>query len=460
MSAELLSRIQFAFTTGFHFIFPPLSIGLGLFLVLMEGAYLKTGNDLFHRMTRFWVLIFGLIFGIGVATGIVLEFEFGTNWSRYALAAGDVFGSPLAAEGVFAFFLESGFLGILIFGWNKVSKTMHFVATVLVWLGSMFSAVWIIVANSWMQTPAGHKWIETPLGPKAQLVDFWAVVFNPSTVDRLSHTIVASFITASCLVASVAAYYLLRNIHTDFAKASMKMAVVIGLLASLVQMWLGHTSTVHVAQNQPEKFAAMEGYFKSGEPMPLTILGYVDEKNQTVQGLSIPGAGSALLGSEVKPRGINDFDPVKEPMPPVQPVFQSFRIMIAIGVFLLVMFLAAVLLLPGDRLFQSRWLLKLMVPAVVLPHIANNMGWMTAEVGRQPWTIYKLQTVSEGHSPNITAGMVLGSLILFIVLYALLGVLFLYLLDKKIKAGPVFKDEFVLDEATLRSPATHTGGTN
>jgi cytochrome bd ubiquinol oxidase subunit I len=449
MSAELLARIQFAFTTSFHFIFPPLSIGLGLFLVLMEGSYLRTGNKLYHDMTRFWVLIFGLIFGIGVATGIVLEFEFGTNWSRYAVAAGDVFGSPLAAEGVFAFFLESGFLGILVFGWDKVSKTMHFVSTILVWMGSMFSAVWIIVANSWMQTPAGHKIVQTPLGPKAELIDFWAVVFNPSTVDRLTHTIVAAFITAACLVASVSAYYLLKKRHEDFARESMKLAVIVGLSASIAQVFIGHQSAVNVAKNQPEKYAAMEGYYDSSKPNDLVIAGYVDEAKKEVVGLKIPGGGNALLG-DVKPKGINDFDPESEPMPPVQPVFQSFRIMVGLGFFFIAMFAVAAILLPGGRLFKADWLLKIMVPAVVLPHIANNLGWMTAELGRQPWTIYKVQTTSEGVSPNVTAPMVLGSLILFVLLYALLGVLFLYLLDRRIKRGPTFSESPEKDEALLK----------
>ncbi|MCG9896104.1 MAG: cytochrome ubiquinol oxidase subunit I, partial [Fimbriimonadaceae bacterium] len=213
MNAELLARLQFAFTTAFHFIFPPITIGLGLLLVIMEGMYLKTGNELYHRMTRFWVLVFGINFGVGVATGIVLEFEFGTNWSGYSRMVGDVFGSALAAEGVFAFFLESGFLGILVFGWNKVSKLTHFIATIMVFIGSMFSAIWIIVANSFMQTPAGYRLEGTGDEARVRLTNFWEMVFNPSTIDRLSHTLVASFITGAALVASVGAYYLLKQKH-------------------------------------------------------------------------------------------------------------------------------------------------------------------------------------------------------------------------------------------------------
>lgn len=438
MDAEILSRIQFGLTTAFHFIFPPITIGLGMFLVIMEGLYLKTGNELFHRMTRFWVLIFALNFGVGVATGIVLEFEFGTNWSGYARMVGDVFGSPLAAEGVFAFFLESGFLGILVFGWDKVSKKMHFISTILVWVGSMFSAIWIIVANSWMQTPAGFIIEQTQRGPRARLTDFWAAVLNPSTIDRLTHTLVASFITGACLVASVSAYYLLKNKHVDFAKESMKIAMVVGLASTVLQMWIGHASTVNVAKNQPEKFAAIEGIFNKDDRMDLHLVGMVDEQAGRVNALSIPGMAGTLMQGQPVSAGINELKAENRPLPPIQPVFQSFRIMVGVGVVLLLMFAIGAFLLPSGKLFQSRWLLSFMVPAVALPHIASNTGWMTAELGRQPWTVYRLQTTTEGVSPNVTAPMVLGSLIMFILLYTLVGALYVYLLDRKIKAGPVF----------------------
>src|SRR6476659_9916188 len=226
MSVEILSRIQFAFTIAFHYIYPPLSIGLGLVLVIMEGMYLKTGNRMYEQMTRFWIRIFALIFGIGVATGIIMEFEFGTNWATYSRYVGDIFGSALAAEGIFAFALESGFLGILLFGWTRVSSRVHFFATIMVFLGSMFSAVWIVVANSWQQTPAGFHIVGEGLKARAEITDFWAMVFNPSSMDRLVHVLIAAFLAGAFLVLSVHAFYILKNRFADFAKAGFKIALV------------------------------------------------------------------------------------------------------------------------------------------------------------------------------------------------------------------------------------------
>ena len=280
MDLVLLSRIQFALTIGFHYIYPPLSIGLGLVLVLMEGLYLKTKNPLYHQLTRFWVRIFGLIFAFGVGTGIVMEFEFGTNWSEYSRFVGDIFGSPLAAEGIFAFFLESGFLALLLFGWDKVSKGMHFFATVMVALGAHFSAIWIIVANSWMQTPTAYHIVDTPVGPRAEITSFWGAVLNPSTLDRLAHTIMGAWQAGAFFVISVAAFYLLRRQHVDFARASMRVAFVVAVIASLGQLVSGHSSAVTVFEHQPAKLAAMEGIYESGDNAELTVLGWVDEKNQ------------------------------------------------------------------------------------------------------------------------------------------------------------------------------------
>ena len=251
MDVGLLSRIQFGLTIGFHYIFPPLSIGLGLILVIMEGTYLRTKNSLYHEMTRFWVRIFGLIFALGVATGIVMEFQFGTNWATYSRFVGDVFGSALAAEGIFAFFLESGFLAILLFGWDQVSARMHFVATVMVALGAHFSAIWIVVANSWQQTPAGHHIVGMGETARAEIVDFWQMLLNPSTLDRLSHVFMGAWQAGAFFVLSVSAFYLLRKKHLDFARASMKIALVVALVASLGQLVTGHMSARTVAVTSP-----------------------------------------------------------------------------------------------------------------------------------------------------------------------------------------------------------------
>src|SRR5476651_1050788 len=250
MDVLLLSRLQFAFTIAFHYIYPPLSIGLGMVLVIMEGLWIRTGDKLYHEMARFWTKIFALTFAIGVATGIVMEFEFGTNWATYSRYVGDIFGSALAAEGIFAFFLESGFLALLLFGWDKVGRKLHFFATCMVALGAHFSAVWIVVANSWMQTPAGYHIVGEGLHARAEITDFWQVVLNPSMVDRLSHTICGAWQAGAFLVISVSAWYLLKRKHLEFARASLKVGLTVALVASLLQAVTGHTSAQGVATNQ------------------------------------------------------------------------------------------------------------------------------------------------------------------------------------------------------------------
>ncbi|HQG46998.1 MAG TPA: cytochrome ubiquinol oxidase subunit I, partial [bacterium] len=274
MDVFLLSRLQFAFTIAFHYIFPPLSIGLGVLLVIMEACYLKTRDPLYLEMTKFWSRLFGLIFALGVASGIVMEFQFGTNWSVYSRYVGDVFGSALAAEGLFAFFLESGFLAILLFGWNRVKPVTHFIATCMVALGAHFSAVWIIVANSWQQTPAGHHIVGFGDSVRAEIVDFWQVVFNPSSLHRLSHTVAGAWQAGAFLVLSVAAFYLLRKKHLEFSKASFRIALPVAVIASLLQLLTGHASASGVAQNQPAKLAAFEGHYPASAPADMFLFGW------------------------------------------------------------------------------------------------------------------------------------------------------------------------------------------
>jgi cytochrome d ubiquinol oxidase subunit I len=441
MDALLLGRIQFAWTVAFHYIFPPLTIGLGLILVIMEGMYLKTKKPLYHAMTRFWVRIFGLIFAIGVASGIVMEFQFGTNWAAYSRFVGDVFGSALAAEGIFAFFLESGFLAILLFGWNKVSPKMHFFSTVMVSLGSIFSALWIIVANSWQQTPAGFHIVGEGIRARAEVTNFWQVVFNPSTLDRLSHVLVAAFQTGAFLVLSVAAYYLIKKRHQDFAKASIKIALVVAVFASILQLVSGHASGVEVAKYQPAKLAAYEGVYAADAPAPMHLFGWVNEKKEKVEfGVALPGMLSWLVhGNTTTPvKGLDAFKP--EDRPPVNLVFQTYHAMVAIGMALIGISLLGVFFWWRRTLFDKRWFLKILVVAVVLPELANQLGWMSAEVGRQPWIVYGLLRTRDALSPVVTAGQTLTSLILFTLIYLLLFALFIYLLDHKIKEGPVDAD--------------------
>ncbi|MBD3221594.1 cytochrome ubiquinol oxidase subunit I [bacterium] len=436
MDLVLLSRIQFALTIGFHYIYPPLSIGLGLILVLMEGLYLKTDNPLYHQLTRFWVRIFGLIFAFGVGSGIVMEFEFGTNWAHYSRFVGDIFGSPLAAEGIFAFFLESGFLALLLFGWDRISKKMHFVSTCLVALGAHFSAIWIIVANSWMQTPTAYHIVETPVGPRAEITSFWGAVLNPSTLDRLSHTIMGAWQAGAFFVISVAAWYLLKNQHLDFAKSSMRIAFVVAAVASIGQLASGHSSALIVNEYQPAKLAAFEGIYETGDNAELTVMGWVDEENQEVYGIKIPGLLSILTGGDTSTeiKGLNEWP--EEDQPPVQLTFQVYHFMVAIGMTLILLAWAGGFLAWRGILFQHRWMLWVMVFSVLLPQIANQLGWAAAEVGRQPWIVYELMRTADGVSETVPASNVLVSLILFTLIYVGLFVVFIVLLDQKVKHGP------------------------
>jgi len=436
MDLELLSRIQFAVTIGFHYLFPPLSIGLGLFLVIMEGTYLKTGNPLYHQMTRFWVKIFGLIFALGVASGIVMEFQFGMNWATYSRFVGDVFGSALAAEGIFAFFLESGFLAILLFGWDKVKPRTHFISTIAVALGAHFSAIWIVVANSWQQTPAGFHIVEHATGARAEIVDFWAVVFNPSFLDRISHVYMGAWQAAAFFVLSVSAWFILRNKHLEMAQASMKIAIVIACFASILQLVTGHASSVTLGSTQPAKLAAFEGHYPQNEPAGLYLIGWVNEDSETTTGVQIPGLMSYLVygDSSMPVTGLKSFP--LEDRPPVNIVFQSFHLMVAIGFLLILISLAGLVAFLRGRLFNTRWLLWTFVFAVLLPQAANQLGWLSAEVGRQPWIVYGLLRTSDALSKSVDASQVVGSLLLFGVIYLLLFTLFIFLLNEKIQNGP------------------------
>jgi cytochrome d ubiquinol oxidase subunit I len=440
MDPVLLSRIQFGLTISFHYIFPPLSIGLGVILVLMEGFYLKTRDPLFQQMTRFWTRIFGLTFALGVASGVVMEFQFGTNWSAYSRFVGDVFGSALAAEAIFAFFLESVFLAILLFGWDKVSPRVHMFSTCMVALGAHFSAVWIVVADSWMQTPAGFHVVQSALRSRAEIVDFWAMVFNPSAMVRLTHTVLGAWQAAAFLVLSVSAFYLLERRHIKFARASMKIGLIVAVAASLGSLVTGHSSGRVVARYQPAKLAAMEGHFPASAPAGMYLFGWVNEADQRVTGLSLPGMLSFLVhGDTTKPvTGLTAFPP--QDRPPVNPVFQAFHAMVGIGMVLIGLALLGAFLWWRGTLFETRWLLWILVFAVLGPQAANQLGWFTAEVGRQPWIVYGLMRTAAGVSPSVTTGQLLASLAPFTLIYLALFVLFIYLLDQKIRHGPLADD--------------------
>jgi cytochrome d ubiquinol oxidase subunit I len=437
MDVLLLSRIQFALTSGFHYLYPPLSIGLGVMLVIIEGLWLKNRNPLYHQMARFWTRVFALTFAIGVATGIVLEFEFGTNWATYSRYVGDVFGSALAAEGIFAFFLESGFLAVLLFGWDRVGPKVHFLATCMVCLGAHFSAIWIVVANSWMQTPSGFHIVGEGLKARAEITDFWQMVFNPSSMDRLLHVLCGAWQAGSFLVVSVSAWYLLKKRHEEFARASLRVGLLVGMAASLLQLVSGHGSGAGVAKNQPAKLAAFEGIYDTTPHAPLTLWGWVDEKAETVKGgVAIPGLLSYLAhGDTSKPvQGLHDFKP--EDRPPVNVSFQLYHIMVAVGFGMIVVAGLGFLYFWHGSLFEKRWLLWLLALSVLGPQIANQTGWFAAEIGRQPWIVYGLLRTPDGLSAVVKADAVLTAIILFSLVYLLLFAVFLYLLNDKIQHGP------------------------
>ncbi len=437
MDVELLARIQFAFTIAFHYIYPPLSIGIGLMMVIFEGLYLKTGNKDYEILTRFWIKIFALTFGIGVATGIIMEFEFGTNWAVYSRYVGDIFGSALAAEGLFAFGLESTFLGILLFGWNRVKPWVHFVSTLGVFLGSMFSAVWIVVANSWQQTPAGFKIVGQGLNARAEVTDFWEMVFNPSSVDRVIHTWQGAILAGVFLVLSVHAYYIRRGRFVEISKKAFSISLFIATFFSLTQLLSGHSSADGVAVNQPVKLAAMEGHFKKEAPADLYLLGWVDKEKQTVTGLGIPGGLSFLVHQDFDApiKGLNNY--AKEDRPSqINAVFQFYHIMVAIGMTLIGLTLFSCFLWWRGKLFDSQWILWIFSFSVILPQIANQVGWFAAEMGRQPWVVYGLLRTNKAFSQEVSSNQVLFSLILFAIVYSLLLLLFLYSVNKKIKHGP------------------------
>lgn len=437
MNVEILSRIQFAFTVAFHYIYPPLSIGLGLCMVIMEGTYLRTGNKLYEDMTKFFTRIFALIFGIGVATGIVMEFEFGTNWATYSKYVGDVFGSALAAEGIFAFALESGFLGELLFGWNRVNKRVHFLSTVMVTIGSMFSAIWIVVANSWQQTPAGYHIVGEGLQARAEITDFWAMVFNPSSIDRVMHVWTGSFLAGAFLVISIASYYIIKNRYLDFAKKAFGIGLTVALLSSYAQLFIGHRSADVVAEYQPAKLAAMEGHFDSSAKADMYLFGYIDAAKEQTYGLAIPGGLSFLTHYDFNSPvlGLKAFKKQDRPQT-LNIVFQSYHIMVATGMLMIALSTIGIILYKINKLFNKRWLMIIFAWSVLLPQIANQTGWYTAETGRQPWVVYGLLRTSDALSKAVNANQVIFSLVLFTFVYSLLFVLFIFLLNRKIKHGP------------------------
>jgi len=432
MDVVLLSRLQFAAATMFHFLFVPLTLGLSVMVAYMETRYVRTGDETYLAMTKFWGKLFLINFAVGIVTGITLEFQFGTNWSRYSAYVGDIFGSLLAIEATTSFFLESTLLGVWIFGWKKLSKKAHATVMWLVALAGTTSALWILLANGWMQHPVGYVIRDG----RAELENFAAVAFNKFGILEFFHTVSGAYVLSAFFVMGVSAYHLLKKQHVEFFTRSFKIALVFGLASSIFVAAIGDTHGVHVTKVQPAKLAAMESHWGTTTRAPIHLFAIPDEKNERniIEIGSIPGILSLLgyhdINAEVK--GLRDFP--KDERPPVMLTFISFRAMVGLGT--LFILLTVYGWLRRNRLMESPNYLKIMLFAIPLPYIAIELGWVLAEVGRQPWIVYGLMRTSDAVSP-VAGSQVLFSLIGFLVVYGLLGAIGFYLIAMNARKGPM-----------------------
>jgi len=434
MDVLLLSRIQFAVTTMFHILFPVLTIGLALYLVAVESLWLVTKQEIYYRMYRFWVKIFAINFGVGVVSGVVLEFEFGTNFANFSQAVSNVFSPFLAFEILTAFFLEAGFLGLMLFGWERVHRSIHFLATCLVSLGAIISAFWILAANSWMQTPAGYKLVNG----KFMVTDFSDAIFSPSLFARMCHMTMASFETSVLVVAGISAYYLLKGNHPALFRRSLGIALLMAVLFVPLQVYLGDVSGRQVFHHQPTKLAALEAHWETNTAggAPFVVIAFPDmEAERNRFAIDIPNGLSLLVTHSFhgKVLGLKEFPRKDRPDVPI--LFWSFRLMVAIGFILLFVMIWAAVLWWGGRLYENRPFLRTLWVVHPLGFLATEFGWITNEVGRQPWLVYNLMRTSEGVSP-IPAGNVVWSLSLFLIIFAVIGTSYFYYVLKTLRIGP------------------------
>jgi cytochrome d ubiquinol oxidase subunit I len=435
MDVLTLSRWQFAITSAFHFIFVPLTLGLSILTAWMESKYVRTGDEMWLRMTKFWGKLFLINFALGIVTGITMEFQFGMNWAEYSKYVGDIFGAPLAIEATLAFFLESVFIGLWVFGWNKISKGFHAVAIWIVAIASNLSALWILLANGWMQQPVGYL----IRNGRAEMVNFGAMLTNPNGWFKFIHTVSSGYILAAFFVMGVAAWHLSRKNETEFFTRSFKTASRFAVVSTIILFLSGAFSAEQVAKMQPAKLAAMESQWETMNGAPYTLLAIPDVANErnTMEALKIPKLLSLLsfydANAEVK--GLKAFP--KEDRPPVWPVFVSYRIMLACGGLMTVLMLVSVFLSFKKDLIKYEKFLKIMVLAIPLPYLAGQTGWIVAEVGRQPWIVYNVLRTADAVSKSISTGQVIGSLIGFTLLYGFLGIVDIVMLTKFARKGPV-----------------------
>jgi cytochrome d ubiquinol oxidase subunit I len=434
--ALVVHRLQFAFTVTFHYLFPQLTMGLALLILILKTIALRTNDEHYNLAARFWARIFGLSFAVGVVTGIPMEFQFGTNWAQFARSAGAVIGQTLAMEGIFSFFLESSFLGLLLFGEKRLGRRGHWFSAFMVFLGSWLSGYLIVATGAWMQHPVAYS--VSPSG-ELGLASFWGLLLNRWALWQYAHTMVGAVITGSFVMAATGAFYLLSGREHSYGKTFVRIGVVVGVIASLLQLFpLGDAQGRMVAQYQPVTLAAMEGLMQSEAGAPLAILGQPDIPNRRLDNpLVVPKALSFLTyrswGAEI--RGLDSF-PVSEWPDQIPLLYYSYHVMVGLGtIFIVIMLLAAFQLWRG-ALYESRAVLWMLMLACPLPYIANTAGWISAEAGRQPWLIYGLMRTSQGISPYVSAGNAWFTLIGFMGLYLVLGMLFLLLVYREIEHGP------------------------
>lgn len=436
MSSELIHRLHFAFTVTFHYLFPQLTMGLGLLIVILKTVALKTDSDQWNRAARFWGKIFAINFVFGVVTGIPMEFEFGTNWARFSNVSGGVIGQPLAMEGVFSFFLESAFLGLFLYGEKRISKTMHWFSAVMVFLGSWISGFFIIVTDAWMQHPVAYN--RLPDG-KFEVLSFWQLLLNPWGLLQYAHNMTGATVTGSFVMAAVGAYYLLERKNVEFGRIFLKVGVIAGVISSFLIIFpTGDLHGKYVARYQPTAIAAMEGLFHSTTGAGIVLVGQPNEETGEIDNpLVVNDMLSFLIYGTTKAE-VQGLDRVpRDQWPTALPLlFYAYHIMAGLGTWFVLLMVVSAFLLWRGKLYNARWALWAVLLSFPLPYIANTAGWLTAELGRQPWLIYGLMRTSEGYSNTVSAGNGLFTLIGFMGLYLLLGLLFTVLIYREISHGP------------------------
>jgi cytochrome d ubiquinol oxidase subunit I len=456
MGDVLLARWQFGITSVYHFLFVPLTLGLSILVAVMETLYVKTGNELYKKMAKFWGKLFLINFSLGVVTGLVQEFQFGMNWSEYSRFMGDIFGVPLALEALTAFYLESVFIGLWLFGWDRLSRKVHLASIWLVAFASNLSALWILVANSFMQAPVGY----VLRNGRAEMTDFFAVLTNSYVLRQYPHTLMGGLVTAGIFIMAISAYHLLRKNQKDFFLASFRIGLTCALIATLAVAGTGHMQAQHVAKAQPMKLAVMESLWETANPAPYLLFASIDqEKQQNKMEVGVPGALSLLvygsLNGEIK--GIKELQSQYTQkygpgnyVPDIFPVFWSYRIMIAAGMWLLLLSAMSFLFLRNNRLAETPWLLRAALWSLPIPYLANSSGWVVTEMGRQPWIVFGLQRVEQAVSPTVSSATVWTSLVGFTLLYGILAVVGVHLLKKFARKGPESAEPSAMaKEATL-----------